>query len=232
LKKIAILVAGGTGQRMKSAIPKQFLLLQGKPVLFHTMKQFKLADQQIELIVVLPKNQFDFWAKLCQTYPEINIETPHRLVEGGDTRFHSSQQGIQAISSEENCLVAIHDGVRPLVDPSQIQHAFDFAEANGNAILAVPTKDSIRKWDAEKNRFVQIPREEVQLIQTPQVFSVMDLKKAFQQTYQPTFTDDASVVESLGTKINLVPGSYTNIKITSPEDLVFAEQFISASKLN
>jgi 2-C-methyl-D-erythritol 4-phosphate cytidylyltransferase len=153
-------------------------------------------------------------------------------VEGGDTRFHSSQQGIQAISSEENCLVAIHDGVRPLVDPSQIQHAFDFAEANGNAILAVPTKDSIRKWDAEKNRFVQIPREEVQLIQTPQVFSVKDLKKAFQQAYQPTFTDDASVVESLGTKINLVPGSYTNIKITSPEDLVFAEQFISASKLN
>lgn len=232
MKKIAILVAGGTGQRMKSAIPKQFLLLQGKPVLFHTMKQFKLADQQIELIVVLPKNQFDFWAKLCQTYPEINIETPHRLVEGGDTRFHSSQQGIQAISSEENCLVAIHDGVRPLVDPNQIQHAFDFAEANGNAILAVPTKDSIRKWDAEKNRFVQIPREEVQLIQTPQIFSVKDLKKAFQQTYQPTFTDDASVVESLGTKINLVPGSYTNIKITSPEDLVFAEQFISASKLN
>ena len=232
MKKIAILVAGGTGQRMKSAIPKQFLLLQGKPVLFHTMKQFKLADQQIELIVVLPKNQFDFWAKLCQTYPEINIETPHRLVEGGDTRFHSSQQGIQAISSEQNCLVAIHDGVRPLVDPSQIQHAFAFAEANGNAILAVPTKDSIRKWDAEKNRFVQIPREEVQLIQTPQIFSVMDLKKAFQQTYQPTFTDDASVVESLGTKINLVPGSYTNIKITSPEDLVFAEQFISASKLN
>lgn len=232
MKKFAIIVAGGTGQRMKSAIPKQFLHLHGKPVLFHTMKQFKLADQHTELIVVLPKNQFDFWASLCLTHPEINSETPHRLVEGGETRFHSSQQGIQAISTQENCLVAIHDGVRPLVDPIQIQQAFHLAEAQGNAILAVPSKDSIRKWDADQDRFVQIPRDEVQLIQTPQVFLLDDLKKAFQQSYKPTFTDDASVVESLGIKINLVPGSYSNIKITSPEDLIIAEQYLSASKSN
>ncbi len=230
MKKFAIIVAGGTGQRMKSAIPKQFLLLQGKPVLFHTMKQFKSADQHTELIVVLPKNQFDFWASLCLTHPEIHYETPHRLVEGGETRFHSSQHGIQAIKTQENCLVAIHDGVRPLVDPILIQQAFHLAEAQRNAILAVPSKDSIRKWDVEQDRFVQIPRDEVQLIQTPQVFLLDDLKKAFHQTYKLTFTDDASVVESLGIKINLVPGSYSNIKITSPEDLIIAEQYLSAPK--
>ena len=232
MKKFAILVAGGTGQRMNSAIPKQFLLLQGKPVLFHTMKQFKLADKNTEIILVLPKNQFDFWANLCQIHPEILQETPHRLVEGGETRFHSSQHGIQAIELNENCLVAIHDGVRPLIEPKLIQEAFTRAETHGNAILAVPSKDSIRKWDAESDRFVQIPREDVQLIQTPQVFLVEDLKKAFQQTYQSSFTDDASVVESLGFKIHLIPGSYANIKITSPEDLIFAEQYLSASKSN
>ena len=178
MKKFAILVAGGTGQRMNSAIPKQFLLLQGKPVLFHTMKQFKLADKNTEIILVLPKNQFDFWANLCQIHPEILQETPHRLVEGGETRFHSSQHGIQAIELNENCLVAIHDGVRPLIEPKLIQEAFTRAETHGNAILAVPSKDSIRKWDAESDRFVQIPRDEVQLIQTPQVFLLDDLKKA------------------------------------------------------
>jgi len=217
---------------MNSAIPKQFLLLQGKPVLFHTMRQFKLADKNTELILVLPKNQFDFWANLCQAHPEIPLETPHRLVEGGETRFHSSQNGIQAIESSENCLVAIHDGVRPLVNPNQILDAFSIAESQGNAILAVPSKDSIRKWDNQSDRFVQIPREDVQLIQTPQVFLLNDLKKAFQQAYQPTFTDDASVVESLGFKIHLIPGSYANIKITSPEDLIIAEQYLSASKSN
>jgi 2-C-methyl-D-erythritol 4-phosphate cytidylyltransferase len=232
LKKFAIIVAGGKGQRMNSAIPKQFLLLQGKPVLFHTLKQFKLADPSIELILVLPKNQFDFWANLCLSHPEINKETPHLLVEGGETRFHSSQQGIQAISWDEESFVAIHDGVRPLVHPNQIQAAFHVANEKGNAVLAVASKDSIRKWDAKANRYIQLAREDIQLIQTPQVFLLNDLKKAFQQAYNPLFTDDASVVESLGIKINLVPGSYTNIKITNPEDLLIADQFLSASKTN
>ena len=229
MKKIAILVAGGTGQRMKSAIPKQFLLLQGKPVLFHTMKQFKLADQQIELIVVLPKNQFDFWAKLCIEFPEINATTPHILVDGGETRFHSSQNGLAAITETEDCLIAIHDGVRPLIKPELISSAFEYAELHGNAILSVPTKDSIRKWDSVSQKYVAVKRDEIRIIQTPQIFSLKSLRKAFNQSYNMEFTDDASVVESTGETIHLVDGDYANLKITTSEDLSLAESLMKSA---
>lgn len=223
MKKIAIIVAGGTGHRMKSTIPKQFLLLQGKPVLFHTLLQFIKADLGIELYVVLPKNQMDFWAMLCLKFPEIIDKTPHKLVEGGETRFHSSQNGIAAITETEDCLVAIHDGVRPLIKPALISSAFKDAELHGNAVLAVPTKDSIRRWDSTQERNIPVKREEIHIIQTPQIFKLKSLKKAFNQVYSSEFTDDANVIESTGELIYLVDGDYANFKITTPEDLTLAE---------
>ena len=229
MKKIAIIVAGGTGHRMNSTIPKQFLLLQGKPILFHTLNQFKKADSSIILYVVLPKNQMDFWAKLCTEFPEINATTPHILVDGGETRFHSSQNGLAAITGTEDCLIAIHDGVRPLIKPELISSAFEHAELHGNAILSVPTKDSIRKWDSVSQKYVAVKRDEIRIIQTPQIFSLKSLIKAFNQSYNMEFTDDASVVESTGETIHLVDGDYANLKITTSEDLSLAESLMKSA---
>ena len=229
MKKIAIIVAGGTGLRMNSTIPKQFLLLDGKPVLFHTLNQFKKADSTILLFVVLPKNQMDFWAKLCAEFPEIVEKTPHVLVEGGETRFHSSQNGLAAITETENCLIAIHDGVRPLIRPELISAAFKYAELHGNAILSVPSKDSIRKWDHVLQKYVSVKRDEIRIIQTPQIFTLHSLRKAFNQIYNPEFTDDASVLESSGETIHLVDGDYANLKITTPEDLNLAESLLKSA---
>ena len=226
MKKIAIIVAGGTGLRMNSTIPKQFLLLQGKPILFHTLNQFKKADSSIILYVVLPKNQMDFWAKLCTEFPEINATTPHILVDGGETRFHSSQNGLAAITETEDCLIAIHDGVRPLIKPELISSAFEYAELHGNAILSVPTKDSIRKWDSVSQKYVAVKRDEIRIIQTPQIFSLKSLRKAFNQSYSMEFTDDASVVEANGGSVLMVDSNEENIKITSSIDLDIAALLI------
>ncbi len=217
MKKYAIIVAGGSGQRMLSAVPKQFLLLQGKPILYHTLKAFYEADASTELIIVLPVDQFNSWESLISDLPTI----PHRLVAGGNSRFQSSQNAIQTLL--EDGLVAIHDGVRPLIEPSIISSSFQVAAQKGNAVLAVASKDSVRFYSAEKERFEHLNRETIRLIQTPQIFSVKDLKEAFKQKYSDDFTDDARVVEALGIQINLVEGSYKNIKITTPEDLVLAE---------
>ena len=217
MKKYAIIVAGGSGQRMQSAIPKQFLLLQGKPVLYHTISAFFQADPKTEIIVVLPGDQFAYWNSVISDLPVIN----HRLVEGGNSRYHSSQNAIQTI--EEDGLVAIHDGVRPLIEPALISLSFQSAVENGNAVLAVASKDSVRILSAERSRYEHLNRELIRLIQTPQIFTFKDLKQAFTQNYSEEFTDDARVVESIGIKINLVEGSYKNIKITTPEDLLLAE---------
>jgi 2-C-methyl-D-erythritol 4-phosphate cytidylyltransferase len=229
VKKIAIIVAGGTGHRMNSTIPKQFLLLQGKPILFHTLNQFKKANSSIILYVVLPKNQMDFWAKLCSEFPEINATTPHILVGGGETRFHSSQNGLAAITETEDCLIAIHDGVRPLIKPELISSAFEYAELHGNAILSVPTKDSIRKWDSISQKYVAVKRDEIRIIQTPQISSIQSLRKAFTPSYSMEFTDDASVIESTGETIHLVEGDYANLKITTSEDLNLAESLMKSA---
>ena len=217
MKKYAIIVAGGSGQRMQSAVPKQFLLLQGKPILYHTLKAFYEADVSTELIIVLPADQFTTWESLISNLPTL----PHRLVAGGNSRFQSSQNAIQTLS--EDGLVAIHDGVRPLIEPKLISTSFQEAAQKGNAVLAVASKDSVRFYSAEKERFEHLNRETIRLIQTPQIFSVKDLKEAFKQKYSDDFTDDARVVEALGIHINLVEGSYKNIKITTPEDLLLAE---------
>lgn len=217
MKKYAIIVAGGSGQRMQSAVPKQFLLLQGKPVLYHTISAFYQADSQTEIIVVLPNEQFDYWRNSILNLPAI----PHRLVKGGSSRFHSSQNAIQSI--EEDGIVAIHDGVRPLIDPELISLSFQEAKMKGNAVLAVASKDSVRFFSTKNQQFEHLNRDAIRLIQTPQIFRLKDLKMAFQQEYSIDFTDDARVVESTGIKINLVDGSYKNIKITTPEDLAIAE---------
>ncbi|MHA8094116.1 2-C-methyl-D-erythritol 4-phosphate cytidylyltransferase [Aquirufa lenticrescens] len=220
MKKYAIIVAGGSGQRMQSAVPKQFLLLQGKPVLYHTLAAFYQADATTEIILVLPVDQFSYWETLVAGLPPI----PHRLVAGGNSRFQSSQHAIQTLT--EDGMVAIHDGVRPLIDPDLITASFKAASEKGNAVLAVASKDSVRFYSSEMDAFKHLNRESIRLIQTPQIFSVKDLKEAFQQSYSEDFTDDARVVEALGIQINLVEGSYKNIKITTPEDLLLAEVLI------
>lgn len=211
IKKYAIIVAGGSGSRMKSDIPKQFIEVGGLPILMHTLKRFKEAEPEIKLILVLPESQFEYWNQLCEKYPTV----PHQLVKGGNTRFQSGLNGLKTIENEG--LVAIHDGVRPFVSAEIIQESFKIANEKGTAVVSVPSKDSVRVNGQA------IDRSTVRLIQTPQTFQIALIKKAFETEELSTFTDDASVAEHAGFTINLIEGSYENIKITTPEDLQWAE---------
>lgn len=217
MDKYAVVVAGGSGLRMGAAIPKQFLLLKGKPVLMHTLLKFSDCKQ---IVLVLPEAQVAYWNELCNQY---QFTLPHAIVHGGNERFFSVLNGLNALPDEG--LVAIHDGVRPCITEQIIFNSFNEAEKYGNAIVGVPSKDSVRMVDDGKS--IAVDRSKYYLIQTPQTFNLALLKKAYEQTvYQPTFTDDASVFESAGHHIHLVKGEYTNIKITTPEDLPLAELFL------
>lgn len=218
MKRFAIIVAGGSGTRMGSEIPKQFLLLNSKPILMHTIEKFYNSNSQI--ILVLNLDYHDYWIKLCK---EHNFTIPHQLVKGGRNRFDSVKNGLGFIT--EDSLVAIHDAVRPLIKTNTIHHAFEIAEEKGNAILAVPSKDSLRRM-VDGNNY-SLTRSEYYLIQTPQIFKSSTLKKAYDVEFRNEFTDDASVVERIGEKINLVEGDYSNIKITVKEDLKIAEVLLS-----
>ncbi|MFD2246542.1 2-C-methyl-D-erythritol 4-phosphate cytidylyltransferase [Pontibacter ruber] len=218
LPEYAIIVAGGSGSRMQRDIPKQFIEVAGKPVLMHTIERFYKYNPEIRLIVVLPKEQLDVWRELCQKY---KFSIFHMTVPGGATRFGSVKNGLDAVTGDG--LVAVHDGVRPFVDLTTIKAAFEAAATYGSAVVAVSPKDSIRELTAEGSRAV--PRTKYKLVQTPQVFQAGILRKAYEQPEQEHFTDDASVVESIGETIMLVEGSYRNIKITTPEDLILAEAF-------
>jgi 2-C-methyl-D-erythritol 4-phosphate cytidylyltransferase len=211
IKKYAIIVAGGSGSRMKSDIPKQFIEVGGLPILMHTLKRFKEADSSIEIILVLPETQFDYWEELCQKYKPVS----HQLVAGGNTRFQSGLNGLKVIDNEG--LVVIHDGVRPFVSKEIINESFKIAFEKGTAVVSVPSKDSVRVNGQA------IDRSTVRLIQTPQTFQISLIKKAFETEELSTFTDDASVAEHAGFEINLIEGNYENIKITTPEDLLWAE---------
>ncbi|MGZ3752104.1 MAG: 2-C-methyl-D-erythritol 4-phosphate cytidylyltransferase [Mucilaginibacter sp.] len=213
----AIIVAGGSGTRMHSAVPKQFLLLNGIPVLMHTINVFHQSNAQPRIIVVLHSDSHQYWTDLCT---EHNFTIPHQLASGGETRFHSVKNGISLVE-DDDAIVAIHDAVRPLVTKEIIDEAFDCAEQYGNAIVAIKSRDSVRQ--IKNNRSQSLNRDEIYLIQTPQTFQAAQLKKAYLQPYQESFTDDASVVEQTGVNINLVGGSYQNIKITFPEDIAIAE---------
>ncbi len=215
IKKYAIIVAGGSGSRMKSDIPKQFIEVGGLPILMHTLKRFKEADSDIELILVLPEDQFEYWDELCLRYPTVQLQ----LVKGGETRFQSGLNGLQVIDNEG--LVAIHDGVRPFVSVEIINESFKIAAEKGTAIVSVPSKDSVRVNGQA------IDRSTVRIIQTPQTFQISLIKKAFETEELSTFTDDASVAENAGFEIHLIEGNYENIKITTPEDLLWAEVILS-----
>ncbi len=219
MKKYALIVAGGKGLRMESEIPKQFLELKGLPVLMRTITAFsKLSD--IEILLVLPKDQMTYWKALCVQY-KFNI--PHQIIEGGDTRFHSVRNGLNHIA-DLNSLVAIHDGVRPLIDPKIIDSCFKMAEEKGNAVTAVKLKDSIRKLELSGNKSAN--RNNYYLVQTPQTFQTQLILDAYNQTDHYNFTDDAGVLEESGYAINLLEGDYKNIKITNPEDLIIAAAFL------
>lgn len=216
MKKYAIIVAGGIGKRMGSEIPKQFLLLDGLPILMHTISQFYNYDKEISLIIVLPKEQINYWDNLCKEY---NFNVKHNVIAGGETRYVSVKNGLAIVKGEG--IIAIHDGVRPLVSYETIDRCFKIAGEKGNAVPFIKVKESLRKISNETN--IAVNREKFALIQTPQVFCSNIILNAYKKEYQTEFTDDASLVEFTGEKINLVEGNEENIKITSQSDILIAE---------
>lgn len=215
-----VIVAGGHGKRMGMDTPKQFLELSGRPVLMHTIERFREFNSAIEIITVLPENQLRHWYDLQKKY---SFDIPNTLVKGGSKRFMSVRNGLGFVNSPG--LVAIHDGVRPLVRIETIKRCFEMAEKYGNAIPVISPADSLR-IDNEKGNY-PVNRMEVKQVQTPQVFDVEMIKKAYQQDFDPSFTDDATVLEKTGEKIHLVEGNRENIKITNPEDLFIAQTLLS-----
>jgi 2-C-methyl-D-erythritol 4-phosphate cytidylyltransferase len=215
MEKHALIVAGGSGNRMGSNVPKQFLLLNGLPVLMHTMNRFWHFDNKMDQTLVLPEAQFAYWQQLCVQF---QFKVPHRLVAGGSVRFNSVKNGLASISGDG--LVAIHDGVRPLVSRPTLLRCFEMAREKGNAIPALPLIETLREVSPEANQAAD--RSRFVGIQTPQVFDVKLIKEAYSLPYNPAFTDDAMVLEQLGRPINLVDGNRENIKITHASDLDIA----------
>ena len=227
MDKYIIIVAGGKGLRMGGDLPKQFIPMRGKPVLMHTLEAFHQWDSSAHIILVLPQDHQPYWKMLCQ---EIGCKVPHEIANGGATRFESVKNGLDSLLSErranaltddESCLVAVHDGVRPFVSPIVISACFDKAAVSGAVIPAMPMIDSLRKKDDVGSR--PVDRSRYFAVQTPQVFNLEVLRKAYEQPYSSLFTDDASVVEAMGHSIEMVPGDRENIKITTPFDLLIAE---------
>ncbi|MEE1944090.1 2-C-methyl-D-erythritol 4-phosphate cytidylyltransferase [Pedobacter sp. KR3-3] len=215
MKYYAIIVGGGSGKRMQNPVAKQFLLLGNQPVLMHTLSAFYHSNFKPELILVLHPDLHQQWDDLCTQY---NFEVPHLLVRGGEQRFHSVRNGLMAIKGDG--IIAIHDAVRPLVSQKLITRTYEEAEENGNAVCCIKPSDSVRRLKADQSKIIN--RDELVLVQTPQTFEISQLRKAYQQPYRAKFTDDASVVEKAGFKINLIEGERSNLKITFPEDLELA----------
>lgn len=217
----AIIVAGGSGSRMNSSLPKQFHLLQGKPVLYHTIRSFLVAIPDIRVVVVIPREHQATVDGIMELLPELEFYT---LTNGGATRFESVKNGLRTVPDDS--IVFVHDGVRCLVQPELILRCRDTAIGSGNAVPAVAATDSVRISTGEGNR--QIDRNSVRLVQTPQTFLSSVLKECYARDYHESFTDDASVIEAAGYRINLVDGEATNIKITWPTDLIVAEEILRA----
>ena len=223
MNKTAIIVAGGKGERMNADIPKQFLEIKGKPILIHTLEAFMNFDASLQLILVLPAAQFEFWKTLCKKHA-LNI--PHQIVAGGQTRFQSVKNGLDAVKVP--AIVAIHDGVRPLVSKETISRCFDAAAKFGAAIPTMDSIESIRFVDVNGSKSVD--RNAYKMVQTPQVFDAELLKKAYEQEFSVLFTDDASVVEAMGITVQLVDGNRENIKITTEFDLIVAERLLELTR--
>ena len=221
MKTYAVIVAGGSGQRMGSPMPKQFLPLCGKPVLWHTLNTFFLAISDIRIILVLPLSHLPYGQELKDSFEQ---SSQISVVEGGSSRYESVKSGLSLVS--EQSIVFVHDGVRCLLTADLINRCYQTALTSGTAIPSVPSKDSVRIVTASGNMVAD--RNNVQLIQTPQVFLSDIILKAFEQPYQERFTDEATVVESSGATIILVPGEHENIKITNPIDMLIAEKVLES----
>lgn len=219
-----IIVAGGKGLRMGGEIPKQFLPIGGKPVLMRTMERFHEYDPALKIILVLPKDQQKFWQELCQKH---NFKSMHQVADGGETRFQSSKNGLALIPDEDEGVVAIHDGVRPFVSTDVIERCFDAARDDFAAIPVVPVTDTLRYIDRGHGH--NVLRDHFRSVQTPQCFDISLAKQAFDQPYRETFTDDASVIESLGCQVTIVEGNRQNLKLTTPFDMMIAELLIHNS---
>ena len=218
----AIIVAGGKGLRMGGEVPKQYLPVGGVPILMRTLQTFHEADEDMDIILVLPKDQQEYWEQLCVEY---RFSVPHRLTVGGETRFHSVQNGLALVPDDAEGVVGVHDGVRPFVSKEVIRRCYDAAQEQGAVVPVVPVVETVRQLLPEGDSLT-VDRNLYRLVQTPQVFHIALLKEAYRQPYRPEFTDDASVVEELGHRVALVDGNRENIKITTPSDIQYAEFLI------
>lgn len=219
--KYALIVAGGKGLRMGGELPKQFLPIGGKPVLMRTIEAFHAYDSEMRIILVLPGSQQSYWDELCRKHC---FSVPHRVANGGETRFHSVKNGLSLVT--ESGLVGVHDGVRPFVDKEVIARCYALAEEKKAVIPVTDVVETVRHIEGEKS--VTVSRDAYKLVQTPQVFEAELLKRAYEQPYIPDFTDDASVVEALGETVFLTAGNRENIKITTPFDLKIAEALLDS----
>ncbi len=216
-----IIVAGGKGLRMGGEIPKQFLPIGGKPILMRTIDRFREYDKEIGIILVLPKAQQDYWKELCQKYPSFNSENI-QIADGGQTRFHSVQNGLNLVPNDAQGVVGVHDGVRPFVSVETIRRCYEAAREVKAVLPVTEVVETLRYAPENRNVF----RGDYRLVQTPQVFDIQLLKEANKQEYKDTFTDDASVVEGIGQKVTMVEGNRENIKITTPFDITIAEALL------
>lgn len=221
MEKYVIIVAGGKGLRMGGDIPKQFVPINGMPVLMRTIEAFYAYDPQINIILVLPSAHQAYWKELCEEY---HFSIPYQLANGGETRFHSVKNGLALIPSTGG-VVGVHDGVRPFVAQSVIKECYEQA-AQLQAVVPVTEVVETVRYIREDGGSETVPRDRYKLVQTPQVFTVDLLKKAYAQEYIPLFTDDASVVEHCGATVYLVKGNRENIKLTTPFDLKVAEALL------
>ena len=230
MRTIAIIVAGGSGTRFGAELPKQFLNLGGLPILMNTMRPFAhsgdgLLDVAFDVIVTLPVQQIDVWQQLCRHH---NFGAPHRVVPGGPTRWHSVKNALDSIGSVDDVdVIAVHDGVRPLATAALINRCVDTARRCGTAIPAVTLNDSVRQVDGDTSH--ALDRSTLRAVQTPQVFDARLLLEAYSQPFDPSFTDDASVVERYGHNVTLVEGDPQNLKITRPMDLALAEYLMNSN---
>jgi len=218
-----IIVAGGKGLRMGSDIPKQFLPIGGKPVLMRTLERFREYSEHLQIILVLPEAQQEYWHQLCKQY---HFSVSYQLANGGDTRFHSVQHGLDLVPDDAEGVVGVHDGVRPFPSIEVIRNCFETARTAKAVIPVIPVVETVRHLTGGAVKSKTVPRDEYRLVQTPQTFDIQLLKAANRQPYQTGFTDDASVVESYGHAITLVEGNRENIKITTPYDLKIAEVLV------
>lgn len=221
-----IIVAGGKGLRMGTDIPKQFLPIGGKPVLMRTLERFREYAADLQIILVLPKTQQDYWKQLCKEY-DFRIE--YQLTDGGETRFHSVQNGLALVPDDAEGVVGVHDGVRPFPSVEVIRNCYETARTAKAVIPVIPIVETVRHLVSESNtqRSITVPRGDYRLVQTPQTFDIQLLKAANRQPYNDGFTDDASVVEAYGFDITLVEGNRENIKITTPFDMTIAEALLN-----